>query len=236
MMPEHIEISRRSLVRALLLASGAAAPLLKIVNSAQAFSRAPIVPGVQEFTGDLRLNGRPARRGDLVSPGDTATTGPNSSAVIIIGQHAFMLRANSTVEFYPVYFEKDGVVSGAIKVATGAMLAVFGQNKETTIATPIATIGIRGTGCYVETDSKRSYVCLCYGRADLGSAPTGRLLETVETTSHDKPRYIYPPGAPSLISSAPVIDHSDDELRLLEALVHRVPPFDDNDSLQEDRY
>ena len=132
-MLEHIHFSRRDLVKALLLAGGMQPALLSMVQSAHAMSQAPIVPGVQEFTGDFRLNGSPAKRGDRVKPGDIATTGPNSSAVIVIGQHAFMLRANSTIEFYPVYFEKDGVVSGVLKVATGAMLAVFGKTTDTKI-------------------------------------------------------------------------------------------------------
>jgi hypothetical protein len=235
-MLEQLHISRRSLVRALLLAGGATSGLLNVVRSAGAMSQTPIVPGVQKFIGDFRLNGVAAGRGDLVKPGDIATTGPNSSAVIVIGRHAFMLRANSRVEFYSEYFEREGVISGALKVATGAMLAVFGSTDNTTISTPLATIGIRGTACYMDSRPNRTYACVCYGRADLSSATTGRLLETITSTKHDQPRYVYPDGAPKLIIKAPVIDHRDAELRLLEALVHRTPPFDDNDSLLEDRY
>ena len=235
-MLEQIHLSRRALVQAILLAGGMTPGLLNVIRSAHAMSQTPIVPGVQEFTGDFRINGIPARRGDLVKSGDIATTGPNSSAIIIVGRHAFMLRANSRVEFYPVYFEKEGVVSGVLKVAAGAMLSVFGETNNTTITTPLANIGIRGTGCYVDSRPERTYACVCYGRADLVSAPTDRLLETLETTKHESPRYIYPPDAPKLITKAPVIDHSDVELRLLESLVHRTPPFDDDDNLQSDRY
>jgi hypothetical protein len=46
------------------------------------------------------------------------------------------------------------------------MLSVFGPEK-LTIDTPLATNGIRGTGVYVEITPYRSYVCLCYGQADL---------------------------------------------------------------------
>ena len=236
-MLERLHLTRRTLVRALLLAGGMKPGLLNAVRSAHAMSRTPIVPGVQEFEGDFRLNGLPARRGQLVNPGDIATTGPDSSAVIIIGQHAFMLRASTRIEFYPVYFEDDeGAVSGVLKVATGAMLSVFGKTSDTTITTPLAAVGIRGTGCYVDSRPERTYACVCYGRANLVSAPTGRLLETVTTTYHDKPRYIYPPGAPALIETAPVIDHGDAELRLLESIVHRTPPFDNNNRQGNDRY
>jgi len=48
----------------------------------------------------------------------------------------------------------------------------------------------------------------------------------VTTTRHDQPRFINPPGAPTSIAAAPVIDHGDAKLRLLEAVVYRTPPFD----------
>ncbi len=235
-MLERLHSSRRALVWALLLAGGMKPGLLNVVRSAQAMSRTPIVPGVQQFEGDFRLNRIPARLGQLVNPGDLSTTGPRSSAVIVIGQHAFMQRANTEIVFYPVYFEEVGNIAGVLNVVTGAMLSVFGEAGDTTITTPVAHIGIRGTGCYVDSRPERTYACVCYGRADLLSAPTGRLLETVTTTYHDKPRYIYPPGSPTPIEAAPVIDHSDAELRLLESLVHRRPPFDTGNGQKIDRY
>jgi hypothetical protein len=236
MMPEQPHLTRRSLVRALLLAGSMTPALMSVLRSPRAMSRKPITPGVQEFTGDFRLNGVPARRGQIVNPGDIATTRPGASAIIVIGQHAFMLRESTTIEFFPVYFEDDGKISGIINVAAGAMLSVFGETGKTTIATPVALIGIRGTGCYVESRPERTYACVCYGRAELSSAPTGRLLETVTTTRHDQPRFIYPPGAPTPITTAPVIDHGDAELRLLEALVYRTPPFDEGGEPGDDRY
>ena len=111
---------------------------------------------------------------------------------------------------------------------------MFGRTDDTKITSPIATIGIRGTGCYIDVQKDRAYTCVCYGRADLISTPSGRVLETVDTSRHDEPRYVYPAGAPKLITSAPVIDHGDAELRLLESIVNRSPPFDDNNL--EDRY
>lgn len=203
-MFERLHVSRRGLLRALILAGAASPALLSSIGSSRAMSRRPIAPGVQEFTGEFRLNDRPARKGQVVNPGDIAVTGPNSSAIIIVGQHAFMLRADTTIEFYPVHFEKDGSVSGVLKIATGAVLSVFGKTDNTTIETPIALIGIRGTGCYVDARPERTYACVCYGRADLSSATTGNLLETVTTTRHDQPRFIYPPGAPAPIGKSVV--------------------------------
>ena len=44
------------------------------------------------------------------------------------------------------------VVTNALRLLTGKMLAVFGPNNPQRIATATATIGIRGTGVYAEAD------------------------------------------------------------------------------------
>ena len=36
------------------------------------------------------------------------------------------------------------------------------------IKPPNATIGIRGTGAYIEVHEGRTYFCLCYGKAEVG--------------------------------------------------------------------
>ena len=237
-MAERFDSTRRALVQALFLIGGMAPGLLSTVRNARAMSKAPIIPGVQEFKGDFRINDIVARIGQVVNPGDIATTGPDGSAVIIIGKHAFMLREDSEIEFYPEYFseDEDGTISGTLKVVSGAMLAVFGKTNNTRITTTFASLGIRGTGCYVDSNPERTYACVCYGRADVFSAQSGTLLETVTTTHHDSPRFIYPAGAPTLIEEAPVIDHTDAELRLLESIVYRKPPFDDGGTSGPDAY
>ena len=82
-MIERIHVTRRGLVRAMLLAGG----LTHAIRSAGAISRRPLQAGVQKFQGVFKLNNRPARLGQIVNPGDMATTGHGSSAIIIIGQH-----------------------------------------------------------------------------------------------------------------------------------------------------
>ena len=49
--------------------------------------------------------------------------------------------------------------------------------------------------------------------------------ETVRTKHHDAPRYIYPKGMPKMIEAAPVVNHTDTELALLEGLAGRKVPF-----------
>ena len=219
--------SRRGLIRGVLMASGFAPALLAALGRATANSKVPVVPGVQELNGDVRINARSAAVGQPVHPGDLVATGSDGSCVIIIGEHVFLIRESSEIEFYEDYFEEglDTSLSGRIRILAGAMLSVFAKT-DTTIATQVATIGIRGTACYVSVEAERTYACVCYGRGDLSGAQDGLHLESVTTTYHDSPRYIYPLEARQRIEKAPMIDHKDDELRMLEALVNRRPPFD----------
>lgn len=84
----------------------------------------------------------------------------------------------------------------------------------------------RGTGLYVEAERERTYVCACYGITDLAALSDPSSRETIESDHHDEPRYILASGAPGIrIRSAPVINHTDFELTLIESLVGRVPPF-----------
>ena len=218
--------TRRSLIRALLIAGGLTPAMMYLLGTANANSKVPVIPGFQEINGDVRLNGKRAKIHQPVSPGDVVTTGANASTIIIIGEHAYMMRENAEIEFYAEDFEQspDGAVSGIIKIISGAVLSVFGKTN-TTITTPLASIGIRGTACYVDAMVDRTYACVCYGTGELGGSD-GKHLETVVTTRHDAPRFIYPSEKQTRIEKAKVIDHSDDELRLLEKLVNRRPLFD----------
>ena len=77
-------------------------------------------------------------------------------------------------------------------------------------------MGIRGTAIYAEADLVRSYLCTCYGTVNIQSNNNPAVQEIVVTKKHDAPRYIYVSGE-QLIVKAPVINHTDDELFMLEA-------------------
>jgi len=176
--------------------------------------------GVNRVIGSVSVNGTSADVGTPVGAGDTVTTGPDGHAVIVIGDNAFLFRNDSEVEFEP---EPDNVAVRALTVVSGAILSVFGPG-DNTIRTPVASIGIRGTGAYVDTRASQTYACICYGEAEFRSAQ-GQVLDSVRTFHHDAPRRIHGEAAGARIEPAPVIDHTDAELILLESLVGRVPPF-----------
>lgn len=215
------EYSRRAwLARA---AAGGAGLALAMAEMRRVLAADLVKKGVARLRGEARIGGRPAQQGMPVTPGDVVTTGPDSELVFVVGRNAFLARADSRIELSAS--PAEAVVAG-LRIVTGALLSVFEPGREKRIRTSIAIIGIRGTGVYVEVETARTYVCTCYGEARL--VPLGELkaAETVRTTHHDQPRYIYSKGAPRMIEQAPVVNHSDAELILLESLVGRKVPFD----------
>jgi len=190
---------------------------LLIVREALAAGR--IEKGVYRVRGDARINGAPAREGMDVKPGDAVTTAAGAEIVFVINRDAFLLRANSRVE----------VGSGAadvFRIVTGALLSVYQPGQAKTLRAQTATIGIRGTAVYVESSAEKTYVCTCYGEAELVPQDDPAARETVKSSHHEQPRYIMAKGAPQMIMPAPVVNHTDVELVLLESLVGRNVPFE----------
>ena len=182
-----------------------------------------VPPGVAQIKGDVRINGKPAERGQRVGPGDLIVTGKGAELVVVVERDAFLVRANSRVEFGAA--AAQGAVT-VLRILTGALLSVFESGRRREIRTTTATIGIRGTGIYVEIENRRTYACTCYGEAVLTPVDDPGAAETVRTKHHDQPRYIYGKGMPSMMEAAPVVNHTDAELYMLEGLVGRSPPFE----------
>ena len=94
------------------------------------------------------------------------------------------------------------------------------------VTTSTATIGIRGTGWYAESDPEQTYFCTCYGRTEVAANSDPKNKETIVTKHHDRPVYILAkPTSGRVIRNAPFINHTDQELMLIETLVGRTPPF-----------
>ncbi|MEG3618669.1 hypothetical protein V5T82_09400 [Magnetovibrio sp. PR-2] len=223
--------TRRKLIRTLLMGACLSPALMAVLKAGSAAQQEPITQGFQTVDGDVRLNGRPAQVGMVVRPTDVCTTGADGSCVIIIGEHVFLLRENAEVEFEVEHFEEgfdtSRTVTQRIRVAAGALLGGF-ANTQATIDTPLATIGIRGTGLYVEAHADRDYVCLCYGKAELHPKLKPSLVQHLDTFHHETPRNLFAdPLAHGgrVIAPEKMINHQDEELIMLEALVGRIPLF-----------
>jgi hypothetical protein len=212
---------RELLARAATLTGVLTLNITLAIRNVLAMGDVPAIPGVRHLKGTLTINGKVAKIGDLVAPGDTLVTGPDSEAVVVHNRDALLLRANTTLQID----SDDKTLINFMRVTAGAVLSVWGPRKQAIgITTPLASIGIRGTGIYVDSTPEFTYACTCYGVADLEPVAAPEKRRTVKTTYHDAPFFIYPNAEQPLVSG-PVINHTDEELIMLEALFRRVPPF-----------
>jgi hypothetical protein len=134
-----------------------------------------------------------------------------------VGQDAFLMREASVI----VVRGERGVLSELL-VETGRVLSVFAK-KPLTLKAANASIGIRGTGAYVEVDAAGVYFCLCYGEATVDGPRMQSKL--VKTTHHEQPLLLREEAGILLAEPGPFRNHTDAELIMLEALVGREPPF-----------
>lgn len=184
---------------------------------ARALAKGDIPPGVNKLDGSLHVNGLEARVGTPVQVGDRVVTGAKSEAVIVIGKDAFLMRSQTVIEF-----KGDRGILSDMLVATGSVLSVFSK-KPVSIKAASASIGIRGTGAYLEVLPSEVYFCLCYGEAVV-SGP-GMADKVVRTTHHEEPLLLREDGKVLHADAGAFRNHTDAELVMLEALCKREPPF-----------
>jgi len=219
-------LNRRAFIYQLLAGSGLGiAGLPGFIRTAHGMGKLSVTQGMRKVRGDVKINGVSAEVGTLVKYGDVVTTGPDSYAVFVIDKSAYLVRDNTHVELSGEtsgqYKEK---IVNILRIISGKMLSVFGRRKRF-IITQTAVMGIRGTGIYVETEAERTYVCTCYGVADINAKADPEAKVTVKTFHHESPKFVYASGQDQLIVKAPVRNHTDAELIMLESLVWRNPPF-----------
>jgi len=181
--------------------------------------------GMQTVEGDVKINDIQATVGSIVNIGDTVMTGDDSKAVFVMNRSVYLLRNNTsmTLSIEPDESAKENIVY-ILKLLNGKLLSVFGKGKRR-LMTNTAVIGVRGTAVYLESDPKRTYICTCYGKAEIRSRYDKSVREFVRTFNHEKPRFVYGEGVDEILVKASVFNHTDKELIMLESLVGRVPPF-----------
>jgi hypothetical protein len=180
-------------------------------------AKGDVPPGINRLEGNATVNGKPAQVGTPVSVGDKIATGRDSSAVVVVGGDAMLMRAQTTVEIQG----NPGAIATMI-ITTGRVLTVWSK-KPVAVKAATATIGIRGTGAYFEVLPDEVYFCLCYGEAVVEAA--GMPDKEVKTKHHEQPLLLVQAGGATVASPGPFRNHKDDELILLESLCGREPPF-----------
>jgi hypothetical protein len=183
-------------------------------SAAHAQQRSNIV----ELTGDATVNGERLRPQSIIQTGDQIETGPGSSMVFSIGNSAFQVRQNSRLTV------SRGTTLNAVSVLrmlTGAVVSVWGRGTSRQIVTPTLTAGIRGTGVYTEVmadQNYRSYFCNCYGVVALDSGPD----KTVSRSQYHQAFWAEAqPQGGKFITPAKAMNHTDEELEALAALVNQ---------------
>jgi len=224
-MASHTVSRRRSwLKRAAALGLFGPAGLHGLIREALARGDQPIVQGIHSISGSVTVNGMPAKVGTLVKPGDTIATSASGGAVVVVGADAFMLRENTRITF-TASAAQPALVDN-ILIAAGKVLSVFGKRGDggVQIRARVATIGIRGTGCYIELHEGRTYFCLCYGTAVVSGGGMAQ-DKVINTKHHESPVWLDDSGSVMKVETAGFVNHNDDELILLEKLQGREPPF-----------
>ncbi|RPI45759.1 MAG: hypothetical protein EHM59_00600 [Betaproteobacteria bacterium] len=229
--PEGDDPRRRLLIRTLslgllsVLAPGGTT-LAQSVFGARP-SKLPPEQSIYRLVGTVKVNDRDADLQTRIRAGDTVETGRDGELVFVIGSNAMILRAGSRLAIAPPEqpSERTSFIVTGLRLLTGAILSVS-RRQPMRLETAVATIGIRGTGFYAESEPEETYFCTCYGEAEVVATADPESRTSVVSRAHDQPVYIVAGGAPgNNIRSAPFKNHTDDELRLIETLVGRSPPF-----------
>ncbi len=219
---------RRTLIQMLaagLFGTGSAASnlaLAQILGSPP--SKLPPGKSIYRISGDVTVNGQKANLETRIGGGSTIQTGRDSELVYAVGESAYIARPNTQIVVETSAAEAS-IVTG-LRLLAGKLLSVFPSRRPVQLQTKTASIGIRGTGVYLESDPDQTYFCTCYGVADVSALDDPTSKETVAAKHHDRPLYIVA-GEPAgrKIRNAPFINHTDQELMLIETLVGRQPPF-----------
>jgi hypothetical protein len=172
---------------------------------------------VRDLIGDVTLNGFPVTRQTALQPGQTLVTGRDGNIRFTIGSDAFFLRPNSRLRL-------DGSrpsepIADFFRLVTGALGATFQRGMQRSIVTPTSTIGIRGTGVYIESGQGFTYACTCFGTTEVN----GSANERVSVSAQRHEARLIRTGMP--IARASFERHADEEIAALEALVGRPDPF-----------
>jgi hypothetical protein len=180
---------------------------------------------VFDLKGEVKVDGQPATRDTLVTAQSRIETGPDSLIIVAVGDGAFIVRERSVVEM-----SGKALLIRGLQLLSGGLLSVFGhrgEDQQVQVLTPIATIGIRGTGFYAENEIEGTYFCTCYGHTRIDTLAGGE-GEDIVSKHHDAPRMILTQAAADSgkrIVPAPFRNHTDLELMTLESLCGRQVPF-----------
>lgn len=188
-------------------------------------SKLPPNQSIYGLSGDVTVNDQKATLETRIKAGDTVQTARNSEIVFVVNSHSMILRSDSKLVIEQPEGSIGSLLIGGLRMVSGKLLSVS-RNSAMRVSSSTATIGIRGTGFYIEADPERTYFCTCYGVTEVQANADPQSRETIAASHHDRPLYIVADGSSgNNIRNAPFINHTDQELSLIETLVGRKTPF-----------
>jgi hypothetical protein len=189
-------------------------------------TKLPPNQSIYRITGQASVNGKAASMDTRIEPGDTVETGKDSEIIFVVnGNHSMIMRADSHLVMESAKSSTGALLINGLRLLAGKLLSVS-SHTPMKVRTATAVLGIRGTGFYVEADPALTYFCTCYGTTDITAIDDPQSNTTVKSKHHDRPLYIVKDaGQGKKILNAPFIDHTDEELSLIETLVGRTTPF-----------
>ena len=179
---------------------------------------------IHELAGEVRVNGQIATRATRVAAGDSIFTGRDGRIAFVIGGDAVFMRPGSELRLESRV--RSALIS-AFRLVQGALGATFARGRERDLVARTVTIGIRGTGVYVETQAEETYACTCFGATELKSTADASMMENVAVVSgnHLARRIYRDPRMGMRVAQASFERHTSAEIAALEKLAGRENPF-----------
>lgn len=195
-----------------------------LIAALPAVALGQVVSEVHELRGTVRVNGALVTRRTRFKPGDHIVCGNDGYLVFIHGDDAYMLRSRSELVIGPR--ADDPQRMGLFNLVTGALGAVFRRKSGfRQVRTQLATIGIRGTGFYVETRGDGTYFCTCWGAVEIQANDSPSEREQIESRNHT-PRLIRANAIDGTrLKPAAFETHTNEEMDILEKCVGRRSPI-----------
>ncbi|HEX7054419.1 MAG TPA: hypothetical protein VF211_10865 [Burkholderiales bacterium] len=195
--------------RRFLLGAAVALPLPALAE--------PPLGVVRDLAGEVRLSGHPVARNTALQPGQTIDTGDDGELWFTVGEDAFFVRPRSRVRLDSS--GPDALLLDFLRLVSGGLGATFSRGAPRRLVTPTSTIGIRGTGVYLEATPRWTYACTCFGETELAAFDGAPVR--VAARNHAARRI----DRDGTIVEAGFERHSSDEIARLESLVGRPNPF-----------
>jgi hypothetical protein len=175
---------------------------------------------IHELEGTVFINKNIANPSSTIKSGNLISVAYGGRLVFSMGEDTYLLQEGSSLQVE----SHDNVIVSGLRLLTGGLLAVFGKRQYSTkIHTRVATIGIRGTGVYLNSQPEKLYFCTCYGNTDLH---LGHHTEHIKSTHHHALEVTGHTEKTMIMTASQVLGHTDNELRLLEQYSGRKPMFD----------